>query len=180
MKGEGKGCYAGAMESTSSRPFREVKRALSGEERVYDCEQVAVSARLAVVRFVFAQPLTAGGITFPAGGMTLGFFWRDRHYNLYHMLTADGGRIADRFDVIDHVRIRPDGVRYDDLLLDVWRYADGRIAVEDEDEVREAVAAGRLSRERQAIIDRTRRQVVQHAPAIVERALLELRHEHVP
>lgn len=162
----------------SSHPFREVKRTLSGEERVYECETVSISPRLAIVRFVFTRPLTAGGITFPAGGVTLGFFWRGRHYNLYHMLTADGQPIADRFDVIDNVRIQPDGVRYDDLLLDVWRYADGRIEVEDEDEVQEAIAAGRLSPERQLIIERTRRLLVGRAPAIVARALADFEPAH--
>ena len=140
---------------------------------MYDCDAVSVSPRLAIVRFVFTQPLTAGGITFPTGGVSYGFFWRDRHYNLYHMLTPDGRLIADRFDVVENVRIRPDGVSYDDLLLDVWRHADGRIEVEDEDEVREAACAGRLSTERQTIIEHTRRLLTRRALAIVEQALAE-------
>src|SRR6266702_3154329 len=106
-------------------PFREAKRAITGEERVFECEALAVTLRLAVVRYVFTRPLTAGGRTFEPGGWTEGFFWRSRNYNLYHIVSREGEPIADRFDVIDRVRIAPDGVGYADLLLDVWMYPDG-------------------------------------------------------
>ena len=162
------------MATECAQPFLEIKRSLAGDERVYACELVSRSARLAVVRFVFSQPLIAGGITLPTGGVTLGFFWRGRHYNLYHMLSPDGQLIADRFDVVDNVIIRPDGVRYDDLLLDCWLRPDGRIEVEDEDEVQAAVATGRLDAKRQAIIGRTLNLLLRRAPVIVERALAEL------
>ncbi|MGI8553370.1 MAG: DUF402 domain-containing protein [Dehalococcoidia bacterium] len=154
--------------------FREVKRTITGEERVYECEPLTVSSRLAIVRFVFTRPLTANGITFPAGGVTEGFFWRDRHYNLYHMLTPDGEPIADRFDVIDHVRIHRDGVRYDDLLLDVWLYPDGRLQIEDEDEVAEAFEAGLLSPAKQQTIIQTRDLILRRREALVAGALKEL------
>jgi protein associated with RNAse G/E len=168
------------VDTKSTQPFLEIKRSLTGEERVYECELVRRSSRLVIVRFVFAQPLTAGGITFPTGGVTLGFFWRDRHYNLYHMLTPDGQRIADRFDVIDAAHFQPGGVRYDDLLLDVWLHHDGRIAVEDEGEVQEAVACGRLSPRQQATIERTKRLLTRRAPAIVEAALARVRTHYWP
>jgi len=59
-------------------PFREVKRTIAREERVYECDSLAVTPRLAVVRYVFTRPLTAGGRTFEPGGWTEGFFWRSR------------------------------------------------------------------------------------------------------
>lgn len=163
------------MDDTANRQtFREHKRSLAGAERTFECEAVAVTARLAVVRYFFKAPFTAGGNTFAIGGYTEGFFWRDRHYNLYHIVSGEGQPIADRFDVVDHVRIWPEGVRYDDLLLDVWRYADGRIVVEDEDEVDEAIAAGLLSPARQQVITRTRTLLVGRGQQIVEGALREL------
>lgn len=163
-----------ARQAMSEGSFRERKRSLSGAERTFDCEPIAVTPRLAVVRFVFTAPLTAGGNTFAAGGYTEGFFWRDRNYNLYHIVSREGASIADRFDVVDRVRIRPDGVRYDDLLLDVWLYAGGRVVVEDEDEVEEAIRTGRLSPHRIAIIARTRSLLVRRGRGIAERALQEL------
>ena len=152
-------------------PFLEVKRTLAGEQRTYQCEALHVSPRVAIVRFVFTRPLSAGGLTMAAGDYTIGFFWSGRTYNLYHMLTAAGEPIADRFDVLDHVRIHQSNVRYDDLLLDVWRFPDGRIAVEDEDEVEAALAAGQLSQRRQATIARTRALLLRRAGTIAAQAV---------
>ena len=75
-----------------------------------------VSKRVAIVRYVFQSPFSAGGNTFDAGA-TPGFFWRGRNYNLYHILDRDGHPVADRFDVVDHVSILQSEVRYDDLCL---------------------------------------------------------------
>ena len=155
--------------------YRELKRSIGGEERVFACEALSVIPRLAILRFVSTRPVTAGGLDIPSGAFTLGFFWRTRHYNLYHMLTADGELIADRFDVVDGVRIGGDQLRYVDLLLDVWRRPDGRIEVEDEDEVQDAIVAGRLSPRRQRIIARTLALLQRRSAAIGAEALGELR-----
>jgi hypothetical protein len=155
-------------------PFREVKRTLGGGTRVYECEALRVTPNLAIVRFVFTKSLTTARAFFPGGAYTIGFFWRGRHYNLYHTLTADDQLVADRFDIVDDVRIRRDGVRYDDLFLDVWLYPDGRTRVEDEDELEAAVAAGQLTLARQQIITRTRRLLLHRSVAIVSAALADL------
>jgi hypothetical protein len=155
-------------------PFREVKRSIGGLERAFDCEALAVNARVAVVRYVFTRPLTAGGRTFDPGGWTVGFFWRGRNYNLYHIVSRDGEPIADRFDVVDRVRVTPDGVRYQDLLLDVWLYPDGSARVEDDDELQDAVASGLISERRLLLIRRTERLLLRGGRSIVARALEDL------
>jgi len=158
----------------SAQSFREVKRAISGEDRVFDCTPISVTPQLAIVRFDFTRPLTLAGRTYEAGGWTEGFFWRARCYNLYHIRSRLGAVIADRFDVIDRVRIHPGGVRYDDLLLDVWLHPDGRVVVEDEDELEEAIALGRVSPSRQALVARTRRLLLGRGRQIVDGALATL------
>jgi hypothetical protein len=158
----------------TGQPFREVKRSITGEDRVFDCTAISVTPRLAIVRFDFTAPLTLGGRTYAAGGWTEGFFWRSRSYNLYHIRSSDGGLIADRFDVIDRVCIHPEGVRYHDLLLDIWLYPDGRVIVEDEDELEEAFARGQVSPARRALVERTRRLLVSRGRRIVDGALASL------
>jgi hypothetical protein len=152
-------------------PFRETKRSISGEERVFDCTAIALTPRLAIVRFDFTRPVTIAGTTHAPGGWTEGFFWRARNYNLYHIRGRDGTPIADRFDVIDRVRIHPAGVRYQDLLLDVWLYPDGRMEVEDDDDLEEAIALGQVSPSRQALIARTRKLLLSRGRRIVAAAL---------
>ncbi len=154
--------------------FRELKRSINGQERTFDCALISATPRLAVVKWVFTGPLTIEGRRYEPGGWTEGFFWRGRNYNLYHIVNRDGEPLAYRFDVIDHVRISPTGVRYDDLLLDLWLYPDGRVRVEDEDEVQEALAAGLLSERRLAIIRRTEQHLLHRGRRIVDAALREL------
>ena len=154
--------------------IRETKRTLDGRVQSFDCGLVAVSPRLALVRFEHTVARMAGGFTFPLGSATYGFFWAGRHYNLYRFTGPDGGVIAYRFDVVDGVRISSGHVRFTDLLLDVWLPPGGPPRVEDEDEVAAAEAAGIVTPRRLAIIARTRRLLERHHPRIVAEAEREL------
>ncbi len=152
----------------------ETKRHLDGRRERFTCDLIAESPRLAIVRFTHAGPRTAGGFYFPAGSVTIGFFWAGRHYNLYRITGPDGGVIVYRFDVVDAVHLTPGHVSYTDLLLDVWVTPDGRLQVEDEDEVHAAEAAGRLSARRRQIIARTRVWLTRAHPRIIAEAEREL------
>src|SRR5690348_6252356 len=96
--------------------FTEIKRTLDGREQSFETALIAATPRLAIVRFEFTGSTyaNAGGFSIPAGSYTTGFFWRDRTYNLYHICQAGGSPIADRFDVVEGVRIRRDGVQFTD------------------------------------------------------------------
>jgi hypothetical protein len=154
--------------------IRETKTTLGGRRQSFDCGLLALSPRLAVVRFQHTQTRTTSGFVIPAGSVTFGFFWSGRHYNLYRFTSPGGAVIAYRFDVVDNVRINRGEVRYTDLLLDAWLPPGGRLRIEDEDEVDAALAAGLLSPRRQAIIARTRRLLERGHPRIVAEAEREL------
>jgi predicted RNA-binding protein associated with RNAse of E/G family len=115
------------------------------------------------VRFVLPEPIQ----DIPAGTATLGFFWRDRTYNLYRFVAPDLGY---RFDVVTEVRIEPDRIEYLDLLLDVRVLPDGSVRVEDEDEVVEAARSGLLDPPRLAIVERTREHLWREHAAILDEA----------
>jgi predicted RNA-binding protein associated with RNAse of E/G family len=135
---------------------------------------VAVSARLAIIRFDHPQEAWRGSFFFPAGSYTLGFFWAGRHYNLYRFTRPDGAVIVYRFDVVDAVQITPQHVRYTDLLLDAWLPPGGPLRVEDADEAEAAARAGLLSPRRRAIIERTHRLLERAWPRIIAEAEREL------
>ncbi len=118
----------------------EVKRHLDGRVEEFDCEAVDVSDDRAVVRF--RMPKAVSDI--PRGTITLGFFWRNRNYNLYRFLSRDGELLGHRLDVVADVRIEPDRVEYLDLLVDVLVSPTGEVHVEDEDEAKRAAQKGRL------------------------------------
>lgn len=147
----------------------EIKHTLDGRTQTFACTAVFHTPRLIVVRFAHPGERRAGGFHFPAGSHTLGFFWRARSYNLYRITGPDENVIAYRFDVMERVRITPRIVGYHDLLLDLWVNPAGVVAVEDEDEVRAAQAAGLLTPRQHATIERTRSLLERgHARIIAE------------
>ena len=105
---------------SAAATIRETKRTLDGRRQSFDCGLVAVTPRLAIVRFDHTAARSAGGFFFPEGSHTFGFFWAGRHYNLYRFTGPDGAVIAYRFDVVDSVRITPAHIGYTDLYLDAW------------------------------------------------------------
>jgi hypothetical protein len=151
----------------SGPTFTEVKHHFDGRTEEWSCQAITVTDDLAAVRFRLPDPVS----DVPAGTLTLGFFWRDRTYNLYRFLSADGEPFGYRFDVVTDVRIEPDRVEYLDLLLDVRVLPDGTVRVEDEEEVEEAARRGLLSPEQDSIIGRTREHLLDQHAHIVDEAL---------
>jgi hypothetical protein len=176
----GRGAASGdrLMVDAPATRIHETKRTLDGRRQSFDCGLVAVTPRLAIVRFEHPAARSVGGFFFPIGSHTLGFFWAGRHYNLYRFTGPDGAVIAYRFDVVDSVRVTPDHVGYTDLLLDAWLPPGGDPRVEDEDEVAQAEAAGLLTPRRRTIIERTRRLLERHHHRIVTEAERELVNLH--
>ena len=142
----------------------EVKHHLDGRRQEWSGEALRVTEDLAVMRF--SNPEAFADI--PAGASTLGFFWRDRTYNLYRFVSPDRGY---RFDVVTDVRVEAQRVEYLDLLLDIRVLPDGTVRVEDEEEVEEAARSGLLSPAHGSIIERTREHVLDRHARIVDEAL---------
>ena len=132
------------MTDESPRPLAEHKRRPDGREETYHCTLVAYDGRRLIARYLYEQDFQADGRRLPKGGWTIAWYWRHRRYLLYRMYGPDGTHIADRFDVIDQVRLGADRVNYRDLYLDMW--VDGAPPVlEDEAELDVAEASGLLS-----------------------------------
>ncbi|MHB8574677.1 MAG: DUF402 domain-containing protein [Dehalococcoidia bacterium] len=157
-------------------PFIETKRTLDGREQRFETRLLSATRSMAAVRFDFSGDTYthAGGFEIPPGSYTTGFFWRDRTYNLYHITHADGSPIADRFDVVEAVRIRRTGIEFTDLLLDLWVSPLGEARFEDEDDVREYRERGLISDRQFATIERTARYLSRNHRRVVAAALAEL------
>lgn len=147
----------------------ETKRTLDGRVQRFECAAVSYAPRLAVVRFNLSGRRRLGEYIFQAGSYSLGYFWPGRSYNCYRFTGPDGGAILYRFDVVDRVRIAPGRVAYRDLALDVLVSPEGRITVEDEDEVAAAERAGWIGARERRRIDLTRALLVtRHRRIIAE------------
>lgn len=148
-------------------PFVEVKRRPDGREEAFPCSLLAYRGGVAVARYEFRSDFSWQGFALPRGGFTRAWYWRGRHYLLYRMYGRGGEHILDRFDVIDSVRLRRDGVAYRDLYLDVWAGPGGIAHIDDEDELAGALAAGLVTAAEAALAARTARYIVRNLARII-------------
>ncbi|CAN5244683.1 hypothetical protein BH18CHL2_BH18CHL2_00710 [soil metagenome] len=115
----------------------ERKVRLDGTAVEFACEALLIEpGRRAVLRYVSDRDRFIGEppLAVPAGTVTIAHYWSDRPYNVYHFL-ADGRTLAFYVNVADQTDIRPDGVSYRDLVVDVLLRPSGAIDVLDEDEL---------------------------------------------
>ena len=135
--------------------IEEVKRHLDGRVERHSLRLVLRRPHLVVACYEFARGLQTDAFTFPRGSFTYGFFWRRRPYVMYRMLDPQGQLVANRFDVVEDVRLGERRVSYRDLLLDIWIDASGHVQIADEDDVADARREGALSSAQLARIERT-------------------------
>lgn len=134
----------------------EVKRQLDGREECFELKLVLRRTHLLIAEYRFKKTLLADGFTLPRGARSYGFFWPRRPYIMYRMLDASGSLIANRFDVVEDVRLAERTVTYTDLFLDLWVGPDGTPHLEDQDEVTDAARDGLLSRSQLNRIEKTK------------------------
>jgi predicted RNA-binding protein associated with RNAse of E/G family len=115
----------------------ERKTRLDGSVVEYACEALVVEPeRRAVVRYISEQdrPLKGTDLVLRKGTVTVGHFWSDRPYNVYHWL--DQGRtVALYVSIATDTTIEPGAIAYRDLVVDVLIRPSGAIEILDEDEL---------------------------------------------
>lgn len=125
------------MDSQTRAPITERKTRLDGSVVEYACEALMVEAgRRAVVRYVTEQdrPLEGTDIVLRKGTVTVGHFWTDRPYSVYHWVT-DGRTVAFYVSIATDTTIEPAAIAYRDLVVDVLIRPSGAIEILDEDEL---------------------------------------------
>lgn len=141
---------AGANELPS---ILEIKRTLDGREKRFDCRLLALSPdhRHAAVLWIAPEPMHVHGVDLPAGTVSVGHFWTDRHYNVYHWLDRAGETLGYYFNICDETRITGDTIEWRDLVVDVLAIpavsamSEGRLDVLDEDELPAGLPPGILA-----------------------------------
>lgn len=130
-------------------PIIERKAKPGGIVKEYPCTLVHRARGVTVVRFVMTRggvlPLDGEQLEVQPLGISDGYFWDRRPYNLYRMRAPDGRILAHRFDAVTEVRFTGATLDYRDLVLDWWALPDGRLVAEDEDELEALQAAGAIS-----------------------------------
>ncbi len=130
------------MGSQTSTTITERKTRLDGSAEEYRCEVLSLEpGRRAVLRYALDREwVIAGGvIVVPKGAMTIGHYWVDRPYNVYHWLV--GGRtLAYYCNIVTDTVISAELVGYTDLVVDILLRPSGAADVLDEDELPDDLA----------------------------------------
>ena len=125
------------MGSQTRATITERKTRLDGSVVEYACEPLVVEeGRRALVRYVTERDRALEGtdLVLRKGTVTVGHFWTDRPYNVYHWL--DGGKtIALYVSIATDTTIEPAAIAYRDLVVDVLIRPSGAIEILDEDEL---------------------------------------------
>jgi predicted RNA-binding protein associated with RNAse of E/G family len=97
---------------------------------------VIEEGRRALVRYVAGadRPLAGTDLVLRKGTVTVGHFWTDRPYNVYHWL--DGGRtVALYISIATDTTIEPGVIAYRDLVVDVLIRPSGALEILDDEEL---------------------------------------------
>src|SRR2546426_9564876 len=125
------------MGGQTRATITERKTRLDGSVVEYACEPLVVDVgRRAVVRYVTDQDRSLEGtdLMLRKGTVTIGHFWTDRPYNVYHWL--DGGRtVAFYVSIATDTTIGREAIAYTDLVVDVLLRPSRAIDVLDEEEL---------------------------------------------
>jgi predicted RNA-binding protein associated with RNAse of E/G family len=130
------------VASQTRATITERKTRLDGSVAEFACEPLLLEpGRRAVLRYVTDREWAIAGtdVRVVPGTVTVGHFWVDRPYNVYHWLV--GGRtLAYYGNVATDTTIEPDLVAYRDLTVDVLLRPSGASTVLDEDELPDDLA----------------------------------------
>jgi protein associated with RNAse G/E len=126
---------------TNGVQMLEVKRTLDGNIVEYPAEPLLIEPGVrAVLLYRIDEPeLVAGGrMTLSAGTLSLGYFWCERPYNVYHWLYG-GKTLAHYINIGRFQSLSRSALVWDDHAVDILAYPNGTIDVIDEDEIPETV-----------------------------------------
>jgi hypothetical protein len=143
----------------------EIKRTLDGREQQFMCDVYSRTETKLVALYRLPGDRDVHGVWLPKGTLTVGTFWRDRPYNLYHWVLPKKGTLAYYFNVGDVSRWGQDEFEWDDLAVDVIATPGGRVTVLDEDEL-----PADLDEEKRAYIERARDEILNTLPKLMAEA----------
>ncbi len=115
----------------------EVKRTLDGKTVAYPAEALLIEpgARAVLLCRIDEPEVVAGGrMTLQPGTLSVGHFWCDRPYNVYHWLYG-GTALVHYINIGRFVALNDEALVWDDYAVDVLAYPDGTVEVIDEDEI---------------------------------------------
>ncbi|MHA7136904.1 DUF402 domain-containing protein [Rossellomorea arthrocnemi] len=83
----------------------------------------------------FTMTTNQSSLTIPEGSYTLAYYWKDRSYNVYIWRNHRGEYLGAYFNIVRNTNINNEVVSFEDLIIDVLVFADGKASILDEEEL---------------------------------------------
>ncbi len=126
------------------KSIKEIKSTLGGIRKEFDCELLTRGPAEAVVIYRMPRDVQLEDVLLSKDTVSLGYFWEDRPYNVYHWIDPLQDTVALYFNIADGTRISQQSIEWRDLTVDVLITPDGRCRVLDEHELPSDIEAGLL------------------------------------
>jgi hypothetical protein len=99
--------------------FLEYKHKYSGGTTIFPCFLVDRNGEELILGFKPDKPINYIGIHFPLGSVSLGYYWPNRNYNVYHWKDPQGKTLLYYFNISKDTKIGDDRIDWLDLIVDV-------------------------------------------------------------
>ncbi len=86
-------------EFVMTRPILEIKEYLDGRRKEFPCTLLSLAADKAVILYRMSHAAQIENVKIPAKALSLGYYWTDRLYNVYHW---SGPRRTDAWPLLQH------------------------------------------------------------------------------
>jgi uncharacterized protein len=87
------------------------------------------------IKDAFTMTTNQSSLTIPEGSYTLAHYWKARAYNVYIWRDHRGEYLGSYFNIVRNTNINNEVVSFEDLIIDVLVFADGKASVLDEEEL---------------------------------------------
>jgi len=121
----------------------EVKRTLDGKIVEYPAEPLVAEPGVRAVllyRIDDLEVVAGGRMTLAPGMLSVGYFWADRPYNVYHWLYEDE-TVLHYINIGRFHSLSDSELVWDDYAVDILAHPDGTVEVIDEDEIPDTIDA---------------------------------------
>lgn len=112
----------------------ETRQYFSGKTENLDCELVALADYFVILKHTVQRESQEGKFNITTGSVTYRFHWPNRSYNLRKFFSADGGLLANWFQLVDSVKVGETAVAWRDLNIAILVLPDGEAQVVNGDE----------------------------------------------
>ena len=145
----------------------EIKRHLNKPDESYLCDLLRRGSDYIIIKYVSDRFGRVGSVIFDAGSTTYAYYKTGKGYVVWKMLTPDNVLKGYLFHICQDLRVQADKVKYLDLLLDVWIYADGKITILDRDEVEACAVKGVIGESELMWIAQQEQEIIKNWKRIV-------------